>query len=180
MSGVRKPGAIVLIASALLFGVSAGVAVSRADEGASPIDGVKLPKGYRDWKLISVAQENGRNNDIRAILGNDIAVKAFRDGKRPFPDGAVIVRLAWRYDSSPRNDKVFPAPQSFVAGAPTNVQVSVKNAKRYAATGGWGYGQFEDGRPNPDEALARSCFACHQKLEVLDPGTDLVFTAYSR
>ncbi|WP_343738384.1 cytochrome P460 family protein, partial [Achromobacter sp.] len=109
---------------------------------------VTLPKGYRDWKLISVAQENGRNDDIRAILGNAIAVKAFRDGKRPFPDGAVIVRLAWRYQASPRNDAVFPAPQSFVAGAPTNVQVSVKDAKRYAATGGWGYGQFEGGRPN--------------------------------
>ena len=180
MSRVRKLGAAALIVSTLLLGVSVGVAASQSDEGASPIYGVKLPSGYRDWKLISVAQENGRNNDIRAILGNDIAVKAFRDGKRPFPDGAIIVRLAWRYDSSARNDTVFPAPQSFVAGAPTNVQVSVKNAKRYAATGGWGYGQFKDGRPNPDEALTRSCFACHQKLETLDPGTDLVFTAYSR
>jgi hypothetical protein len=179
MSGLRKLGAATLIASTLLFGVSAGVAASQSYEGASPIYGVKLPKGYRDWKLISVAQENGRNNDIRAILGNEIAVKAFRDGKRPFPDGAIIVRLAWRYDSSARNDKVFPAPQSFVAGAPTNVQVSVKNAKPYAATGGWGYGQFEDGRPNTDRALTQSCFACHQKLEALDPGTDLVFTAYS-
>lgn len=180
MSGLRKLGAAALIASTLLFGVSAGIAASRTEDRASPIYGVELPEGYRDWKLISVAQENGRNNDIRAIVGNDIAVRAFRDGTRPFPDGAIIARLAWRYESSARNDKVFPAPQSFVAGAPTNVQVSVKNAKRYAATGGWGYGQFEEGRPNPDRAVALSCFACHQKLEALDPGTDLVFTAYSR
>lgn len=180
MNGVRKLGAAALIASTLLFGVSAGIAASRTDDRVSPIHGVELPEGYRDWKLVSVAQENGRNNDIRAIVGNDIAVRAFRDGTRPFPDGAIIVRLAWRYESSARNDKVFPAPQSFVAGAPTNVQVSVKDTKRYTATGGWGYGQFEDGRPNSDRALAQSCFACHQKLEALDPGTDMVFTAYSR
>lgn len=177
---MRRVGASALIGSTLLFGISTGVAALRDDERASPIYGVELPEGYRDWKLISVAQENGRNNDIRAILGNDVAVRAFREGKRPFPDGAVIVRLAWRYESSARNDKVFLAPQSFAAGTPTNVQVSVKDAKRYAATGGWGYGQFEYGRPNPDRALVQSCFACHRKLEALDPGADFVFTGYSR
>lgn len=103
-------------------------------------------------------------------------MRAFRDGRRPFPDGSVIVRLAWRYQSSPRNDAVFPAPQSFVAGDPTNVQVSVKDARRYAASGGWGYRQFDAGKPNADEALTRACFACHSKLEKDD---DQVFTAYS-
>lgn len=181
MSGLQRLGTAALITSTLVFGVSAGTAKSRADDAeASPIYGVELPKGYRDWTLISVAQENGQNNDIRAILGNDIAVMAFRQGVRPFPDGAIIVRLAWRYQSSARNDKVFPAPQSFVAGEPINVQVSVKDKKRYAATGGWGYGQFEEGRPNPDRALVRSCFACHQKLQTFDPGMDFVFTDYSR
>jgi hypothetical protein len=115
---------------------------------ASPIYGVTLPAGYRDWKLVSVAHEAGKNNDIRAILGNEIALKAFRDNERPFPDGAIIVRIAWQYQSSPRNDAVFPAPQSFVAGPPTNVQVSVKDSKHFGATGGWGYGQFEDGVAN--------------------------------
>ena len=92
----------------------------------------------------------------------------------------MIVRLAWCCQSSPRNDSVFPAPQSFVAGAPTNVQVSVKDAKRYPASGGWGYGQFEDGAPNLDRTLIQSCFACHQKLAAIEPGADFVFTAYSR
>lgn len=168
----------LLVSAALLF-ASASPARLPGEQG-SPVFGVKLPKDYRDWKLISVAQENGKNNDIRAILGNDIAVRAFRDGKRPFPDGSIIVRLAWRYQSSSRNDKVFPAPQSFVAGEPTNVQVSVKDARRYAATGGWGYGQFEGGLPDKDPAVVQACFACHQKLEKLEGGTDFVFTAYSR
>lgn len=162
-------------AATLVFGVAA----AWPKQDAAPVYGVTLPEGYRDWKLISVAHEAGRNNDIRAILGNDIAVKAFREGKRPFPDGAVIVRLAWQYQSSARNDSVFPAPQSFVAGPPTNVQVSVKDSKRYAASGGWGYGQFEKGVANQDATLTKACFACHAKLETLEPAADLVFTGYS-
>jgi hypothetical protein len=164
----------------LLFGVSVAVGAKRRGDEASPIYGVTLPEGYRDWKLISVAHEAGRNNDIRAILGNDIAAKAFREGKRPFPDGAIIVRLAWQYESSPRNDSVFPAPQSFIAGPPTNVQVSVKDSNRYFASNGWGYGQFENGAANQDATLTRSCFACHVKLDEIDKKADLVFTAYSR
>ncbi|WP_380871606.1 cytochrome c oxidase subunit III [Sphingomonas sp. DBB INV C78] len=165
--------------AAMLFGVSAMVAVREPQHDSSPIYGVRLPEGYRDWKLISVAHEAGMNNDIRAILGNDIAVKAFREGKRPFPDGTIIVRLAWQFQSSPRNDTVFPAPQSFVAGPPTNVQLSVKDSKRYAASGGWGYGQFENSVANKDAKLTQSCFTCHVKLEALDKNADLVFTGYS-
>jgi len=143
---------------------------------ASPVYGVKLPDGYRHWEVITVAHEAGKNNDIRAVLGNDVALKAFRDGARPFPDGAIIARLAYVYESSPENDKVFPAPQSFVAGKPTNVQISVKDSKRFPNTGGWGYAQFENGVANPSEPLIQTCFACHVKL---DPAKDFVFSHYS-
>jgi cytochrome P460 len=43
-------------------------------------------------------EEEGSLNDLRAILGNDIAIKASREGKLPFPDGTIIARLAWSYD----------------------------------------------------------------------------------
>lgn len=160
----------------LVLTLSAVAVARQPDPKASPIFGVKLPHGYRDWTLISVAHEAGSNNDIRAILGNGIAVRAFREGIRPFPDGTIIARLAWHYQSSPRNDAVFPAPQSFVAGAPINVQISAKGSRRYAATGGWGYGQFESGRPNMNAALVQSCAACHAKL---DNKADRVFTDYA-
>ncbi len=121
--------------------------------------------------------EAGDNNDIRAILGNDIALKAYREGTRPFPDGAIIARVAWQYVSSPENDAVFGQPQSFVAGAPTNVQISVKDAKRYAETGGWGYGQFENSKPNRSATLMQTCALCHARAP---KGNDLVFTHYSQ
>lgn len=153
------------------------VAAGSADDDGSPMFGVRLPAGYRDWPVISVAHEAGNNNDIRAILGNDVALKAYRDGTRPFPDGTIIARVAWQYVSSPENDAVFPKPQSFVAGAPTNVQFSVKDAKRYAETGGWGYGQFEDGKPNQSVTLMQTCAPCHAGAP---KDNDLVFTRYSR
>ena len=176
----KTVGAWTLALVMMMSGGCAGVARRPPEAPSSPTYGVTLPEGYRDWKLITVAHEAGKNDDLRAILGNEIAVAAFRQGRRPFPDGAVIVRLAWRFQSSPRNDAVFPAPQSFVAGAPTNVQVSVKDSTRYAASGGWGYGQFEAGIPTRDPVVVGSCFACHAKLENLEPSADLVFTAYSQ
>jgi hypothetical protein len=96
-------------------------AAGRADNEASPIFGVKIPPGYRDWRVISVAHEAGNNNDLRAILGNDVAIKAYRDGKLPFPDGTIIVRLAWSYVASDENNKVFGRAQSFVAGLPLDL-----------------------------------------------------------
>ena len=42
----------------------------------------KFPRGYLDWRLISVAHEKGNLNDLRAILGNDVAIEAYREGKR--------------------------------------------------------------------------------------------------
>ena len=112
--------AFLLIAVAAVVGHVAFTppASGHADGEAAPIFGVTIPPGYRDWKLISVAHEAGNNNDIRAILGNDTAIKAYREKKLPFPDGTIIARLAWRYIPSEENNKVFGRAQSFVAGPP--------------------------------------------------------------
>ena len=152
------------------------VVAGGADEEASPIFGVKIPAGYRTWQMISVAHEAGSLNDLRAVLGNDIAIKAYRDGTRPFPDGAIIARLAWKYVPSDENNAIFGQIQSFVPGPATNTQFSVKDSKKYADTGGWGYGQFEDGKANRSEALMQTCFACHARGNKAD---DFVFTHYT-
>lgn len=148
----------------------------KAEGETSPIFGVELPVGYRNWQVISVAHEAGNNNDIRAILGNDIAVQAFKNGIRPFPDGTIVARLAYEYTVSEQNNAIFGRVQSYVAGKPTNVQISVKNSKKYAGTGGWGYGQFENGKPNTSAELMSTCFACHSRL---GDARDLMFTDYA-
>src|SRR5215470_131301 len=145
----------VLVAGVVLAGVVAYMAPAsgQADGEATPIFGVTIPPGYRDWRLISVAHEEGDLNDLRAILGNDVAITAYREGQLPFPDGAIIARLAWSYDPSEENNKVFGRSQSFVAGPPQNgVQFMVKDSRKYASTGGWGFAQFNDGKP-ADEAV---------------------------
>ena len=142
---------------------------------AFPVFVTGIPPGYRDWKLISVAHEKGSLNDLRAILGNDIAVRAYREGKLPFPDGAIIARLAWSYVPSEENNKAFGREQSFVAGAPTNgIQFMIKDSGKYASTGGWGFAQFNDGLP-PVKAVMQGCFPCHLAIK----SRDLVFTRYS-
>ena len=173
---MRKLTAFCLLSSGIMAIYLSVTAAGGVTANVSPIYGVSLPEGYRAWQMITVAHEAGKNNDIRAILGNDVAVKAFREGTRPFPDGSVIARLAYVYQSSPENDAVFPAPQSFVAGNPTNVQISVKDSNKYADSGGWGYGQFESGIANQSQSLLNSCFACHKKL---DSSKDFVFSHYS-
>jgi Cytochrome P460 len=165
-----------LIAATTLFFTSVALAAGQGNSAGSPVFGIKLPKGYRDWRVVSVAHEAGTLNDIRAVLGNDIAINAYRDGTRPFPDGTMIARLAYKYVPSAQNNAIFGQQQSFVAGDPTNVQISVKASKRFASTGGWGYGQFEGGQPNPSDALMRTCFACHTRL---DKASDFVFTRYA-
>jgi hypothetical protein len=110
----------------------------QATEEHAAIYGVSIPHGYRDWKLISVTHEEGDFNQLRAQLGNDIAIKAYREGKIPFPDGSIIVALHWKRDPSDEDNKVFGRVQAFIAGSPVNMQVMVKDSKKYAATGGWG------------------------------------------
>jgi hypothetical protein len=168
----------LLVAIATLTGVLALTApTSRsADEKTAPIFVKTIPEGYRDWRLISVAREEGKLDDIRAVLGNDIAINTYRGDKLPFPDGTIIARLAWSFDSSEENNKTFGQAQSFVAGASKNgVQFMVKDSKKYAATGGWGFAHFDDGKP-ADDAVLNTCFACHQAVK----DRDFVFTRYAR
>jgi hypothetical protein len=168
--------AVLLVAVAAVAGMAASSApASRStDEAAAPIFGVKIPLGYRDWRLISVAHEEGNLNDLRAILGNDVAIKAYRAGKLPLPDGAMIARLAWSYVPLEESSKAFGHPQSFVAGPPTNVQFKVKDSKKYASTGGWGFAQFDDGKP-AGQAVHSKCFACHEIVKA----RDFVFNRYA-
>jgi Cytochrome P460 len=171
-----KRTAILLVAVAAVAGIAASSAPasSSTDEAAAPTFGVKIPPGYRDWKLISVAHEEGNLNDLRAILGNDVAIKAYREGKLPLPDGAMIARLAWSYVPLEESSQAFGHPQSFAAGEPTNVQFMVKDSKKYASTGGWGFAQFDNGKPAP-EAVPGKCFACHEIVKA----RDFVFNRYA-
>lgn len=154
-----------LVAVATMAGLVALIAPvpGHASGESAPAFVTEIPHGYRDWRWISSAHEAGNLNSLGAVLGNDVAIKAYREGKLPFPDGTILVRLAWSYVPSEENNKVFGRDQSFVAGPPLTFQLMVKDSREYSATGGWGFGQFKDGKP-ADEAMHKTCLACHERL----------------
>ncbi|GLK86147.1 cytochrome P460 family protein [Ancylobacter defluvii] len=168
-----KPLYILACAGALLtpLGLAAAThaASDTAPENASPIFGVTIPDGYRKWELIAPALEADPLNELRAVVGNQTAMDAYRQGILPFPDGTILVKLAWKQKQSP---EFGPAT---VPGAATTVQVMVKDSKKYPETGGWGFGRFVNGKP-VDQAQHETCWACHQAL-VKDH--DYVFTRYA-
>jgi hypothetical protein len=178
---VRWTG-VAVVALVPLAGITASLAACRVEESrpagrdAAPIYGVTLPRGYRDWPLVTVAREEGKLDDLRAVLGNDVALRAIRRGTLPYPDGTVMARVAWHYVSSPDDDRVLGDSVSHVAGAPKNgVQIMVKDARKYPSSGGWGFAQFNDGKPAA-ESVQATCVGCHSAARA----RDFVFSRYAR
>jgi len=83
--------------------------------------------------------------------------------------------LHYRHVPSEENNKVFGQAQSFVPGPSTNIQFMVKDTKKYAATGGWGFAHFQDGKA-ADAEFMKPCFPCHNQVKE----RDLVFTRYAQ
>jgi hypothetical protein len=161
--------------AAALAGLTAYLAPAWGEAEAAAMYVTRAPAGYRDWRFISVAREEAPLDDIRAVLGNDLAIQSYRQGKSSFPEGAAIVRLAYAYEASDENNRAFGRQQSYVAGHPKNgVQFMIKDTRKYAATGGWGYGHFDAGK-SADESMLNSCFPCHEAVR----SRDFVFTRYS-
>jgi Cytochrome P460 len=178
---MKRIGFLLLGVAALARILAYRAHASGQSEGdSSPIYGVKIPAGFRDWKMIAADQllVPGKADQLRAQLGNDLAFEAFREGKLPYPDGAIIAAIHWTRVPSEANNKVldgaFPGAQSFVVGSPVNVQFMVKDSRKYAESGGWGFADFKDGKPG-DKALHETCFPCHAPAK----DRDFVFTHHA-
>ena len=159
--------AVALLAAAGILAPPFPTATA-ADVVAAPT-GVTIPKGYRNWSLVAPSQRDDKD-EIRVILGNNIAMRALRAKRLPFPDGAILAKLAWKRAKSAEFDN------TFVPGEPRRIEFMEKNAKKYAATGGWGFGRFVNGAPASEQDHA-TCWPCH---EANVKGNDFVFTRYAR
>ena len=121
-------------------------------------NGIQLPEGFRDWRLIAIDQRTD-NQTLRAILGNDIAIQAARGARtQPWPDGAILAKLVWKTGTHP----LWPAatiPADFV-----NADFMIRDQARFASTGGWGFARWLGTAQTPygkDAEFAQACFACH-------------------
>ncbi|VWC87329.1 cytochrome C oxidase subunit III [Burkholderia contaminans] len=152
----RALGAGVLLAGVLAAnGPAAFAEQPKPAAAASPIYGVTIPPGYRKWEMVAPAEEAAPLDELRVVLGNPVAIRALEQATLPFPDGTILVKLAYKRKQS---DEFAPAT---VPGQATTVQVMVKDSRRYASTGGWGFGRFINGVA-ADIGQHQTCFACHQ------------------
>lgn len=126
---------------------------------------ISLPEGYKNWQLIAPSLRTDKNQ-LRVILGNDVAVKAAREGKvNPWPDGAILAKLAWSVTA----DEHWPTatvPKDFL-----QAEFMFKNSAKYAATGGWGYARWVGKYLKPygkDASFVQECFACHTPVKDKD------------
>jgi hypothetical protein len=141
-------------------------------------------KGYEGWQTISISH----NGDLLAvILGNPAMMDARKAGVpgngKPFPDGAKMAKIHW----NAKKNQATPG-QPLVAGTLHDVDFMVKDSKRFADSGGWGYGEFEydaasdafrpgTGADTPPQGNDAKCgFACHTIVK----NQDYVFTEYPK
>jgi hypothetical protein len=175
-------------------GISASIAVFATGVAISAQDKytVKVPgglgfsefRGYEDWAVIAISDNGGK---FAAIMGNPAMIKAYKQGVpgngKPFPDGARMAKVHW----NPKIQESYPG-QPKVPGAQHDVDFMVKDSKRFADSGGWGWAAFEYDtkadtfRPAnttdspPQEHDAKCGFACHTVVQ----NRDYVFTEYGK
>jgi len=139
-------------------------------------------KGYESWQVISISEDGGK---IAAILGNPAMIQAYQSGipgnGKPFPDGAKMAKVHWL----PKKLETFPA--ATVPASQNDVDFMVKDSKRFADSGGWGWASFaydaasdkftpcNESCTPPQSHDAKCGFACHTTVK----GRDYVFTNYS-
>jgi hypothetical protein len=140
-------------------------------------------KGYESWQAISMSRSE---RVVDVILGNPAMIDAYQAGSpgngKPFPDGAKMAKIHW----APKPNEFFP--EATVPGKLLNIDFMVKDSKRFADSGGWGYAVFEydatsdtfrpgDSASKPPQGNDAKCgFACH----TIAKERDYVFTEYGK
>ena len=141
----------------------------KADLAAVPaeLNGVPFEPGFEAWKPISFT-DRGDNTTFRAILGNEIAVKAAESGNiSPWPKGARFAKIAWQ-QAAGEDGLVYP-------GKFVQVEFMVKDAQLYRKTDGWGWGRWRGLELKPygtDSRFVTECTGCHEPVR----GDDFVYT----
>lgn len=161
---------LIRIGAGLLALALLPAAHSQSPAAVAPApNGIELPAGYKDWRLIAPSHRSD-NNTLRVVLGNDVAIAAARANRvNPWPDGTVLAKLVWKDATHPN------WPTATVPGAFVHAEFMFKDAKKYAATGGWGYARWLGTEQKPfgkDAAFAQECVACHTPVK----SNDYVFT----
>jgi len=152
----------------VLIAVSSSAVYAKDNILPAP-NGIHVPTGYKNWRVIGVSHRTD-NNSLRAIVGNSIAVKAVRSGQtNPWPKGTILGKLVWKDSQHPDWDK------ATVPGEFSHIEFMMKDSVKYKSTGGWGYSRWKTLEAIPygkDASFAMECYGCHGKVK----NNDYVFT----
>jgi hypothetical protein len=176
----------VSAAFGLVLAALGGVALAQQDKYTLEVPGglaFSEFRGYEGWPVVSTSQND---NLVAAILANPVMIDAYQAGipanGKPFPDGAKMAKIHW----NPKKNQYFP--DTTVPGTLHDVDFMVKDSKRFADSGGWGWAAFKhDAASNtftpatladqPPQANDAKCgFACHTVVQT----RDYVFTEYGK
>lgn len=144
-------------------------AVSASEKPAPAPNGIELPAYYKNWRVIGVSHRTDKES-LRVIVGNDVAVEAARAGNtKPWPNGSILGKLVWK-------DRTHPNwTTATVPGELVHTEFMIKDAAKFAKTGGWGYARWLGMEQKPygqDAAFVQECLACHDQVK----DNDSVFT----
>lgn len=173
LMGVLSVKKIVLISVCLAF---TQVMADSHENGkykqvSATANNIAFPADYADWNVISVSHRID-NKTMRLIVGNDVAIKAARNGNTlPWPDGAILGKIVWK-EKTEADWPTAIAPNKFV-----HAEFMFKDSKKWSGnTTGWGWARWvgENAEPFGKDALSaeQSCIACHTLVK----GKDWVFT----
>jgi Haem-binding domain/Cytochrome P460 len=130
-------------------------------------NGIAFFPDYKNWKSIS-STERFDNHSMRAILGNDVAVKAIAENHiNPWPDGTAFAKVAWLEQSDDQG--------TIRPGAFWQVEFMIRDSKKYASTRGWGWARWRGDNLKPygkDASFSNECISCHTPVRK----NDYVFT----
>ena len=175
----KKIPAILIIG--VLFAVMGSMVLAEQDKYT-----VKVPnglafsefRGYEDWKVVAVSHAESMNM-IEVIVANPVMIDAYQAGVpgsgKPFPDGSKMAKIHWNAKKSAEA----PAP-TIVPDTLHDVDFMVRDSKRFADTGAWGYAQFDYDPASdtfqPNGSGTNCGYACHTIVKV----KDYVFTGYPK
>ena len=144
--------------------------ISNAKNVQASANNIEYPKGLTNWRVIGTSMRSD-NNTQRVILGNSLAIKAARANtdKQQWPKGAILAKLVWK-NNTLATWKAATVPGDFV-----HAEIMVRDTKKYATTGGWGFARWTSLELKPhsqDSDAGNACFECHKAAT----STDYVFT----
>ena len=141
-------------------------------------------RGYEDWAVVAV---HHTEDLVKVVVGNPVTMDAFRAGipgsGKPFPDGSKMAKVEWRPTKVPDASHEVTVP-----GTVYDLDFMVKDAKRFADSGGWGYAVFKHDTSTgmyapatlthkPPQGNNATCgSACHTIVKA----KDYVFTEYAK